>query len=71
MNARRSVCGPTGLPVQPPPVGSNEDRSLGPFADGQVDRPGGARHQRDGDDLAALASDGQRPGQFASIWRTW
>jgi hypothetical protein len=24
------------------------------FADGQVDRPGGARCERDGDDLAAL-----------------
>ena len=61
MNAWRSVCGPTGLPVQPPPVGSNEDRSLGPFADGQVDRPRSARRQWDGDHLAALAGDRQGP----------
>ena len=29
------------------------------LADGQVDRPGGARRERDGDDLAALADDHQ------------
>jgi MmyB-like transcription regulator ligand binding domain len=34
--------------------GDQEYRSLTAPADGQVDRPGGARCQRDGDDLAAL-----------------
>ena len=52
---------PGAVPVQPPPVGSQEHRPAGALADGQVDRPGGARGQRDGDDLAALAGDGQRP----------
>ena len=52
---------PGAVPVQPPPVGGQEDRSFGALADGQVDRPGGARRERDGDDLAALAGDGQRP----------
>ena len=35
--------------------------AAGPLADGQVDRPGRARRERDGDHLAALAGDGQRP----------
>jgi hypothetical protein len=52
---------PGAVPVQPPPVGGQEHRPAGPFADGQVDRPGGPRRQRDGDDLAALAGDRQRP----------
>ena len=52
---------PGAMPVQAPPVGSQEHRPAGAFADGQVDRPGGTRGQRDGDDLAALAGDGQRP----------
>ena len=45
---------PGAVPVQPPPVSGQEDRPLGTLADGQVDRPGRARCQRDGDDLAAL-----------------
>jgi len=49
------------VPVQPPPIGGQEDRPLGPFADREVDGSGGARRQRDGDDLAAFAGDGQRP----------
>ena len=54
--------GPGGaVPVQPPPVRGQEHRPVRPLADGQVDRPGGARRQRDGDDLAALAGDGQGP----------
>jgi hypothetical protein len=49
---------PSGaVPVQPPPVRGQEHRPAGPFPDGQVDRPGGPRRQRDGDDLAALAGD--------------
>jgi hypothetical protein len=45
------------VPVQPPPVGGDEQRSFSALADRQVDRPGGARRERDGDDLAALAVD--------------
>ena len=38
---------PSGaVPVQPSPVGGQEDRPAGALADGQVDRPGGARRQR-------------------------
>ena len=47
------------VPVEPPPVRREEDRSLASLADGQVDRPRGALRQRDGDDLAALAGDDQ------------
>ena len=47
------------VPVQPPPVRGEEQRPLGALADGQVDRAGGARRERDGDDLAALAGDDQ------------
>ena len=50
---------PGAVPVQPLPVGGQEDRPVAAFADGQVDRPGGARRERDGDDLAALAGDHQ------------
>jgi hypothetical protein len=46
-------------PVQPPPVGSGEQRPAGALADRQVDRAGGARRERDGDDLAAVAGDDQ------------
>jgi len=49
------------VPVQPPPVPGEEERSFGTFADGQVDRPGGARCQRHGDDLAALTGHGEGP----------
>jgi hypothetical protein len=41
------------MAVQPPAVGSKEERPFGALAGGQVDRPGGARRERDGDDLAA------------------
>src|SRR5439155_635898 len=34
---------PGGVPVQPPVVSGHEYRPFGPFADGQVDRPGSAR----------------------------
>jgi hypothetical protein len=45
---------PGPVPVYPPPVGGHEQRAVRAFADGQVDGPGGAWRQRDGDDLAAL-----------------
>jgi hypothetical protein len=47
------------VPVQPPPVASEEERPLGALADRQLNRPGGTRGKRDGDDLAALAGDHQ------------
>jgi len=47
------------VPVQPPPVLGEEERPFGALAGGQVDRAGGARGERDGDDLAALAGDDQ------------
>src|SRR5260221_2388203 len=49
------------MTVQPPTVCGHEDRSLAPLADGQVDRPRGARRERDGDHLAAFAGDHQGP----------
>jgi hypothetical protein len=52
---------PGGVPVQPPAVRGQEHRSLGPLADGQVDRPGSAWSERNRDDLGALAQDRQRP----------
>ena len=49
------------VPVQPPPLRGKEERSFGALADGQVDGVGGARGERDGDDLASLAGDDQGP----------
>ena len=46
--------------VQPPRAGGEEDGYFAALADGQVDSPGRARCQRDGDDLAALAGDDHR-----------
>ena len=40
-------------------VGVDEDRSLEPFADGQIDGAGDAWRQRHRDELAALAQHGQ------------
>jgi hypothetical protein len=48
-----------GVPVQPPPVISHEDWPFDALANGQIDRTGGARCERDGDDLPALAGDYQ------------
>jgi hypothetical protein len=52
---------PGAVPVQPPPVGGQEHRPAGALGDGQVDRQGSSRRERDGDDLAALAGDRQGP----------
>ena len=65
--ARRRPCAashpahdpPGAVPIQPTAIGGQEDRSLAALADRQVDRPGGPRRERDGDDLAALAGDHQ------------
>jgi hypothetical protein len=59
-----AACHPAGdppgaVPVQPPPVTGDEDRPVGSFADGQVDRAGRTRRERDSDHLAALAGDDQ------------
>jgi hypothetical protein len=60
--ARDLADDPAGaVPVQPPPFRCQEHRPACALGDGQVDRPGGPRRQRDGDDLAALAGDRQRP----------
>jgi len=50
---------PGTVPVQPAAIRSEEDGPFGAFADGQVDRPGGARREWNGDHLAALAGDYQ------------
>ena len=42
------------MPVQPPPVPSQEHRPVCSFPDGQVDRPGRTWRQRNSDHLAAL-----------------
>ncbi len=49
------------VPVQPSSVAGEEGRAVGALADGQVDRPGGAGRERDGDHLAALTRDRQGP----------
>jgi len=53
------------VPVQPPAVRGDEQRPCGALAAGQVDGPGGARGERDSDDLAALAGDHQ--GAMAAL----
>ena len=45
-----------GVPVEPVAVRAEEDRAFAAFADGEVDSSRGARCERDGDDLAALAA---------------
>jgi len=53
---------PTGrVPVEPQAVGPEEDRAVQPFTDREIDSSGGARGERDRDDLAALAQDDQGP----------
>jgi hypothetical protein len=45
------------VPVQPAAIGGKADWAFAALADGQVDRPRGARRERDRDDLAALAGN--------------
>jgi hypothetical protein len=60
--AGNSADDPRGaVPVQSFPVGGEEQRPAGALADRQVDGAGGARGERNGDDLAALAGDDQGP----------
>jgi hypothetical protein len=49
------------MAVQPPPARGGEQWPFSALADRQVDRPGGARRERNGDDLAALAGYRQGP----------
>jgi hypothetical protein len=51
---------PGAVPVESAAFGGEEDRSVAAFPDSEVDRAGGPRGERDGDDLAALTGDGQR-----------
>jgi hypothetical protein len=46
--------------VETAAVAADKDRSLGPFADNQVDGASGARREWDRDGLAALAHHDQR-----------
>ncbi len=48
-----------GVPIQAGVVGVDEDRSLEPFADSQIDGAGDAWRQRHRDELAALAQHRQ------------
>ena len=50
---------PGGVSVQPLPVVAEEDRTLDPFTDSEVDRARCAWCEWDGGDLAALAIHGQ------------
>src|SRR6516162_5800102 len=52
---------PGAVPVQPPPVRGQEHRPARTLADGQVDRPGSTRRDRDSDYLAALAGNRESP----------
>ena len=51
---------PSAMPVQPPAISGQEDGSLHAIAGRQVDGPRGARRERDGHYLSALAGDHQR-----------
>ena len=60
--ARDAANNPPGaMPVQPTAISGQEDRPFHALADGQIYRPGGARRERDRDNLAALAGDDQGP----------
>ena len=57
--ARRAVRAhdpPGAVPVQPLPVRSQEYRAVRALPDGQVDRPGGPRRQRDSHHLFMMVS---------------
>ena len=56
--ARRTIRAVPWRP-SPPPVRSDEQRPFGALSHGQVDGAGGARRERDGGHLAALAGDDQ------------
>jgi hypothetical protein len=60
---------PGAVPIQPSQVGCEEDGSFVALTDGHVDRACGARCERDGDDLAALAGNDQRPVPALQAYR--
>ena len=60
---------PGAVPVQPPAVTGEENGAVAAFAGSQVDRPGGAGRERDGDDLAALIrTTGSASGRLGTWW---
>src|SRR5664279_5464316 len=64
ISARRATRRTTRLApvtIKTPTVRRDEDRTAVTFADGQIDRPGSTRCQRDGDGLTSLAHDGEGP----------
>ena len=50
----------SGSPIESLPILSLEDRTLGAFADGQVNRPSSSVHQRDYRRFTPLAHDPER-----------
>jgi hypothetical protein len=57
---------PSGcVPIDPPPVGSNEGRSFAAFADQEVNGTGRPERQGDGHDFATLAQN--REGAVAPL----
>jgi hypothetical protein len=58
---------PSGaMAVQPPPIGRQEDGPFHALADRQVDCPGGAWRERDGDDLPDAGEDVGQTGEMRS-----
>ena len=57
--ARRRTIRPAAMAIKTCAVAADEDRPFASLTDGEVDGPGGAGRQRDGDGLAALADDRQ------------
>lgn len=48
-----------GASVQSLPAAASQDRTLVAFADGEIDRAGGAQHEADDGGFLALADDPQ------------
>jgi hypothetical protein len=56
---------PGGVPIEPFAVVAEEDRRVDTLADGEIDRSGRPRRERDHDNLAALAR--HREGPVAAL----
>ena len=56
-DASNDPAGPVA--VKSSALGTDEDRTVGALANGEIDGPGGPRCERDDDRLAALAQDGE------------
>lgn len=50
-----------GVTIEPSAVHAEEDRTLEPVPDGEIDGTSRSRRERDGHDLAALPADQQHP----------